>query len=134
MIRNGSREVMTVAGSRDAGSNDGAAVTAGFRYPQKVTLDEHGHVLITDGNAQCLRVLRMDMPWSFLRVLYIGLLKGHVHSPSAAAQPSKDLALRGAADEASAARPECLLALLPVEGVKGMTCPILNRIIHFVEF
>lgn len=73
-----SKHVLTLVGADDAGTVDGDVLTARMKYPSKLFVDRFGRLTVRDASACALRIIRTDLPWSFARVLFIGLLKAQV--------------------------------------------------------
>ena len=108
------------------GDADGQHVSAHTRLgePVALALDAQGRLLVAEySNPACLRLLRADLCWSFARILFIGLLTGRTCRGG-----------RGGSggEETVSADMRCAFSMLPVEGEKGLVCPILSRIIELV--
>lgn len=106
LVDNGSGRVSTLCGSAESGRSDGSGDIAHFNQPYALAIDKSGRLLVAE--FKCLgrlRAVRMHLPWSMLRVLFVGLLKCRASAGG------------------------CWLALLPVEGDKSLTSPLLNHII-----
>ena len=111
MVDNISGRVRTLCGSAEPGRNDGTGNLAHFNQPHTLALDRIGQLLVAE--FKCLgrvRVARIHLPWTMLRILFVGLLKCR----------------------ATAGGTGCCFALLPVESGKGLTSPMLSHIIQHI--
>ena len=120
--------VATLAGS-GKGRMDGAGDCARFNQPFALAVDKR-QLLVADSRIDegLLRVVRQDWPWSFARILFIGCLKCRPPHPAAASKATKRA--RTTMGDGAAG---CALALLPVEGSKGLASPLLWRILEMVR-
>ena len=120
MIAPAGGPVTTLSGAAEAGGNDGLG-TARFSQPCSLALDGCGRLLVAEfrGTGR-MRMIRTDLLWEKARVLYIGLLKGCMQDQLLAATSINKSGVG------------CLFALLPVQDGKGLTSPILTRIIEMV--
>ena len=135
--------VTTLCGGMESGRRDGAGDEAHLNQPCSLALDECGRLLVAE--FKCfgyLRVVHTHLPWSVLRVLFIGVLKtdsparktAHPPSPGRMHAQSEGELVRVGPGGAGGGwemdeRRGCWLALLPVDGERAVTSPILTHII-----
>jgi len=129
VISGADSRVSTLAGCPEAGCRDGTGAAALLNLPWSLAIDECGRVLVAEQNHACVRIVYTDLPWNMARILYIGLLKSdYLHAASS--RREGEGVVEGLAG--TCAGGQCVFGLLPVEGGKGLVCPILTRIIEML--